>query len=79
MNRYNLIAEVLTNMAKDDSIDIEIALICMQLGETNDEMLNLMLKWNKSTSEHDKKATLIAINSLIEDYKTFGNEMYGKT
>lgn len=74
MEKYELISRIATEMAKDDSINIDLISHSVFLADKNEELLSLMKKWYKSR----ESSTITAIDNLLVDYKLFGEDMYGK-
>lgn len=67
-----LLANILTEMANDFSVDLEFACECADLAETDSQMLFLMKTWLNSNKKSREKLVLKMENYLSENY------LYGK-
>lgn len=77
MNSF-IITEIATKMAKDNSINIDNIVYYVEIAEKFEEMFILMVKWVKTEEDYKKNKYINAMNLIVNDYKDFGDKMYGK-
>lgn len=67
-NKDKLLANILTEMANDFSVDLEFACECADLAETDSRMLFLMKTWVNSNRKNRDKLVLEMENYLSDKY-----------
>ena len=71
MSKQKIIADILTEMAKDDNIDIDLACEVSEVAYEVEELYNLMKLW-KLSSKSNKKYLINKMQEILESYKLFG-------